>query len=77
MSSISSADDDQESVGDDAEQMSSYYKTPGGMGPASSGWQDPQMDPGKKCHGHMTCHMTVDDSTDIHRHFAVVWILCL
>lgn len=44
MSSISSADEDQESVGDDAEQMSSYYKS-GGM-PGQSGWQDPNMDPG-------------------------------
>lgn len=46
MSSISSADEDQESVGDDTEQMSSYYKSPG-MGAPSSAWQDPQMDPGK------------------------------
>lgn len=44
MSSISSADEDQESVGDDTEQMSSYYKS-GGMA-SQSGWQDPNMDPG-------------------------------
>ncbi|XP_052774876.1 nuclear factor 1 A-type-like [Mya arenaria] len=46
MSSISSADDDQESVGDDTEQMSSYYKASGGMGVPTSWQQDPQMDPG-------------------------------
>ncbi|XP_053394945.1 nuclear factor 1 X-type-like isoform X3 [Mercenaria mercenaria] len=44
MSSISSADEDQESVGDDTEQMSTYYKS-GGMA-GQSGWQDPNMDPG-------------------------------
>lgn len=56
MSSISSADEDQESVGDDAEQMSSYYKS-GGM-PGQSSWSDPNMDPGMQpmslnsSHGH-------------------------
>ncbi|WAR24645.1 hypothetical protein MAR_038314 [Mya arenaria] len=48
MSSISSADDDQESVGDDTEQMSSYYKASGGMGVPTSWQQDPQMDPGRR-----------------------------
>jgi len=47
MSSISSADEDQESVGDDAEQMSTYYKSSMGVAPPS-GWQDSQMDPGKE-----------------------------
>ena len=48
MSSISSADEDQESIGDDTEQMSSYYKASGGMGGHTSAWQqDPNMDPGK------------------------------
>ncbi|XP_052255873.1 nuclear factor 1 A-type-like isoform X2 [Dreissena polymorpha] len=47
MSSISSADEDQESIGDDTEQMSSYYKASGGMGGHTSAWQqDPNMDPG-------------------------------
>ncbi|XP_053394951.1 nuclear factor 1 X-type-like isoform X10 [Mercenaria mercenaria] len=56
MSSISSADEDQESVGDDTEQMSTYYKS-GGMA-GQSGWQDPNMDPGMQpmslnsSHGH-------------------------
>lgn len=45
MSSISSADEDQESVGDDTEQMSTYYKASGMAG--QQGWQDPNMDPGK------------------------------
>lgn len=61
MSSISSADEDQESVGDDTEQMSSYYKTSGGMGNPTSGWQDPQMDPGKlkgKCRLQFSCSET-------------------
>ncbi|XP_052255880.1 nuclear factor 1 X-type-like isoform X3 [Dreissena polymorpha] len=59
MSSISSADEDQESIGDDTEQMSSYYKASGGMGGHTSAWQqDPNMDPGMQpmalnsSHGH-------------------------
>ena len=47
MSSISSTEDDQESIGDDAEQMTTYYKSPGGMAGQPSSWQDPNMDPGE------------------------------
>lgn len=51
MSSISSADDEVESVGDENESMSNYYgKSPGnlsGSGHSSTGgWQGDHMDPG-------------------------------
>ena len=49
MSSISSADDEVESVGDENESMSSYYgKSPANLsGNSSAGWQGDNMDPGK------------------------------
>ena len=47
MSSISSADDEVESVGDENESMSSYYgKSPNLSGNSSAGWQGDGMDPG-------------------------------
>ncbi|XP_021343540.1 nuclear factor 1 X-type-like isoform X10 [Mizuhopecten yessoensis] len=48
MSSISSAEDDVESVGDENETMSNYYgKSPANLsGSGSSGWQGDHMDPG-------------------------------
>ena len=50
MSSISSTDDDVESVGDDTEHMSNYYgKSPASMSSQSSGWQEQPMDPGTLC----------------------------
>lgn len=62
ISSISSAEDDVESVGDENESMSSYYgKSPANLsasgnlsssgnlsGSSSSGWQGDHMDPGIK-----------------------------
>ena len=49
MSSISSADDEVESVGDENESMSSYYgKSPANLsGNCSAGWQGDNMDPGR------------------------------
>ncbi|KAL3868266.1 hypothetical protein ACJMK2_041095 [Sinanodonta woodiana] len=46
ISSISSADEDGESVGDDTETMTSYYGKSSGMGNQSTGWQDSMSDPG-------------------------------
>lgn len=49
MSSISSADDEVESVGDESESMSSYYgKSQANLsGNSSAGWQGDSMDPGR------------------------------
>ncbi|XP_071146142.1 nuclear factor 1 X-type-like isoform X3 [Mytilus edulis] len=66
MSSISSADDEVESVGDESESMSSYYgKSQANLsGNSSAGWQGDSMDPGITTHSPpvMSSHIIIHSS---------------